>query len=600
MSDDALPTPTWQERVGGRWALSWQSYLIGVALNVPLLAVTGGQIGADEVPLSDVGLWTLLGIACSIAVGVYALIADRTFLRHRRSVPVAWWVAAAFHFGVGLIFGLGIVFIGDRLIAPSAQSGVLRVLMVGGIGLWWGLTMSLLLEARSRFEEQHRALLEEAVQLEMTSISESEAAMRLKATVADEVGPAIETTRQRVDEVLDGLETRPGGLISMDDWWSISASLRDTAESTVRPLSQQLWRATERMYPRPRFGRVLSRLVLYQKFAPRITFVIVVVGYLPAGVFEFGLLGGLVATLVLAGVIVGLLAAANVIMRSAPRWHALVFVATLVIALLTTLGYLEFLKELQALRFSLPTSLAFTTEALGSLLGTAIAVIAPAGVASLDAARADVLARFRMDTDRQQVQQLANARQMAALTRSAARELHGTLQTRLVACAAAIEQASRLQDVEQFRIALQMSIAILDSPILDADEPVSSTVGEEITRACAPWDGLCEFRVTVEREVAMVTGVAATSVGRVLEEAIGNACRHGRATSIDIDVTRRDDGCLRVTVDDDGCGPSEVVPGLGTTMLRTISRDRVALSARTDRSGARLVVDVPMSDDRRD
>ena len=588
-----MTTPTWQERIGGRWAVSWQSYLIGVALNVPLLAVTGGQIGADEVPLSDVGLWTLLGIGCSLVVGLYALIADRTFLRNRRSAPVAWWVAAAFHLGVGLIFGLGIVLIGDRFIAPSTQSGLLRVLMVGGIGLWWGLTMSLLLEARSRFEEQHRALLEEAVQLEMTSISESEAAMRLKATVAQEVGPAIGATRQRVDDVLEGLETRPGGLISMDDWWAISASLRSTAEATVRPLSLQLWRATERMYPRPRFGRVLSRLVLYQQFAPRFTFIIIVVGYLPAGVFEFGLLGGLLATLVLAGVIVGLLAAANAIMRRLPRWHALIFVSTFVLALLTTLGYLELLRGLQALRFGVPTSLTFTPEAIGSLLGTAISVIAPAGVASLGAVRADVLERFRMDTDRQRVQQLANARQLASVTRAAARELHGTLQTRLVACAAAIEQASRLQDVEQFRIALQMSISILDSPILEADEPDSSTVGEEITRACAPWDGLCDFDVSVEPEIAMVAGAAATSVGRVVEEAIGNACRHGRATSIVIAVTRLGDGCLRVTVDDDGTGLSDVVPGLGTTMLRNISQGRVTLSARTDQPGARLVVDVP-------
>jgi signal transduction histidine kinase len=581
------PTPSWQARIGGRWAISIQSFVVGVVLNTAILALTGGQIGADEVQTEDIGSWALLGIVASLIVGVYALAANASVFRNRRVTPVPAWVAIAFHLGVGIIFGLVVVLAGDRLIDPSDQSAVERVVVIALIGLWWGITAALVLEARDRFNREREQLIEQAVALELTTISEAEAAMRLRSTIAREAGPALDHTRGEVDAVLAGFATQTHALLPVEDWWRISQSLRATADATIRPLSHELWDATSRQYPKPRLGRVLSRLVLYQRFAVLPSMTILAIGYLPAGTYRFGLVGGLLATIVMTAGAGALLVAGNALMRRLPRGHGALFLGTFLAVEAYAAAYLALLAAVAGESFTMGA------EVVGGLIAVGNSVLLPAAYACLNSVRDDVLDRFRLDTDHAMVRQLANARQLARLTRVAARDLHGTVQTRLISCAVAIEQASRSGDVDQFRHALEASIAILDAPLPDhADDP-SATLAEEIDRMCAPWAGLCAFTLDLDPAAAAMRGPVAMAAGRIVEEAVGNACRHGLAESVSIRVTRIDGPALAFEIDDDGQGPTGGAPGLGTAMLAGLSRGRVALERRAT-GGARLLVTLPI------
>lgn len=585
------PPPPWQARIGGRWAISIQSYAVGAVLNIAILALTGGQIGADEVRPDDIGAWALLGVVAALIVGGYALAADASVFRHRRERPVPAWLAIAFHLGVGLIFGIVIVIGGDRLIEPSAQGAAVRIAVIALIGLWWGVTAALVLEARDRFNREREALIEQAVALELATISETETAMKLRSAISREAGPALSATRGRVDDVLAGFATQTHALLPVEDWWQISQSLRSTADATIRPLSHQLWEATSRQYPRPALGRVLSRLVVYQQFALLPTMTILAIGYLPAGTYRFGLIGGLAATLAMTAGAGAVLALGNALMRRVPRAHGVIFLGTFALVEAYAAGYLALLAALAGEPFVLGS------EVIGGLIAVGNSVLLPAAYASLNGARDDVLDQFRLDTDHARVRQLANARQLARVTREAARELHGTVQTRLISCAVAIEQASRSGDVEQFRRALETSIAILDAPLPDAGDDTSATIAEELARVCAPWSGLCEIRTVLDPQVARMRGPVAMAAGRIVEEAVGNACRHGLADAVTVTVEHVEGPALRFIVDDDGSGPTGGSPGLGTAMLAGISRGQVALTARPE-GGARLVVLLPIDETR--
>lgn len=581
------PTPSWQTRIGGRWAISIQSYVVGAILNIAILALTGGQIGADSVQSSDIGKWALLGVIAALVVGAYALAADASLFKHRREHPVPAWLAITFHLGVGLIFGVAVVIGGDSFIEPSEQSSAVRIAVIALIGLWWGLTAALVLEARDRFNRQREALIDQAVALELATISETEAAMKLRSTIAREAGPALDSTRGRVDEVLAGFATQTHALLPVEEWWRISQSLRTTADATIRPLSHQLWEATSRQYPRPRLGRVLTRLVLYQQFALLPTMTILAIGYLPAGTYRFGLLGGLLATLIMTLGAGAVLAAGNTVMKHLPRAHGAIFIGTFVAAEAYAVGYLAVLANVAGVPFT------WDAEVAGGAIAVANSVLLPAAYASLNGVRDDVLDRFRLDTDHARVRQLANARQLAQVTREAARELHGTVQTRLISCAVAIEQASRSGDIEQFRHALETSIAILDSPFPNPDEDRSATVIEEVERTCSPWDGLCEFEIEVDPTARSMRGPVAMAAGRIVEEAVGNACRHGLADSIAVRVRLIEGPALTFEIDDNGSGPGGGGPGLGTAMLAGISRGQMKLAARPE-GGSRLTVVLPV------
>lgn len=582
-------TPPWQARIGGRWAISIQSFVVGSVLNIAILALTGGQIGADEVQPDDVGSWTLLGFVAALVVGVYALLANATAFRHRRERPVPPSLAIAFHLGVGVLFGLVVVLGGDHWIEPSTQSAVERITVIAFIGLWWGITAALVLEARDRFNREREALIEQAVALELATISETEAAMKLRSAITREAGAALTDTRSRVDDVLTGFATQTHALLPVEDWWRISQSLRTTADATIRPLSHQLWEATSRQYPRPRLGRVLTRLVLYQQFAVLPTMAILAIGYLPASSYRFGLLGGLLATIVMTLGAGALLLLANRIMRQYSRLHGALFVGTFLAVEAYAVGYLAMLSTLAGEPFVM------SSEVIGGAIAVGNSVLLPAAYASLNGVRDAVLDRFRLDTDHARVRQLANARQLARVTREAARELHGTVQTRLISCAVAIEQASRSGDVEQFRRALETSIAILDAPLPDRADDASASIAEEIARMTAPWSGLCAIAVTLDPQVAGMRGPVAMAAGRIVEEAVGNACRHGLSDVVEITVTLEGGPCLRFVIDDNGSGPGAGEAGLGTAMLAGISRGRMTLTARPG-GGARLVVLLPLDE----
>jgi signal transduction histidine kinase len=82
--------------------------------------------------------------------------------------------------------------------------------------------------------------------------------------------------------------------------------------------------------------------------------------------------------------------------------------------------------------------------------------------------------------------------------------------------------------------------------------------------------------VTTDR----VTDAVATTAYYVAAEALANALKHAAATTVAIDIARRD-ASLRVVVSDDGCGGAAEYPGSGLAGLG----DRVAAT------GGELVVE---------
>ena len=579
--------PSWQHRIGGRWAISLESYLVGAVLNIAILALTGGQIGADEVKATDIGRWVLLGVVTALVVGAYALAADASIFKHRRERPVSAWLVIAFHLGVGLIFGVAVVFGGDRWIEPSAQDPFVRIAVIALIGLWWGISAALVLEARDRFNHQREVLIEQAVEIELATISETEAADRLRSTIAREAGPAFEATREQLSDVMTSLASPTPTLLPIEDWWHASQSLRSAADATIRPLSHQLWAATSRQYPRPRLGRVLTRLVLYQQFAVLPTMTILAIGYLPAGTYRFGLVGGTLATIAMTLGAGALLVGGNALMRRFTRLNALFAISTFIASQVYAIAYLAALSAIAQEPFTI------NLEVLGGVIAISNSVLLPAAYASLNGARDEVIDRFRLDTDRARMRQLANAQRLAQATRQAARDLHGTVQTRLIACAVAIEQAARSGDIVQFRQALELSLAILDAPLPSGEADDSATLRDEVSRMCAPWDGLCIFDVRIDPAVGQMRGPVAMAAGRIVEEAVANACRHGLAEAVNIRIDLTDGAALRFTIDDNGCGPTGGGPGIGTAMLAGLSQGQVSLRARPE-GGARLQVLLPV------
>jgi len=140
--DGTVPesAPTFAQRVGGRWVISWQAYTLGATVNTVLLGLTGGSVGAESVSLSDCPRWCALGALTSAVVGVYAFAANATVFRRKRQTPAALPVSVTFHASVGLVFAA--VVIGLACATGAAVWAIDRFTSTGPVRLLLGIAVT--------------------------------------------------------------------------------------------------------------------------------------------------------------------------------------------------------------------------------------------------------------------------------------------------------------------------------------------------------------------------------------------------------------------------------------------------------------------------
>ena len=192
----------------------------------------------------------------------------------------------------------------------------------------------------------------------------------------------------------------------------------------------------------------------------------------------------------------------------------------------------------------------------------------------------------RADIQHDQVESIARSRQVASLARETAQSLHGSVQTRLVTCAMVIEQAAATEDESTLNLALTEALSALGTPVAPAR--TTSTLSSEVARKVSLWEGFCTFDVQIDPLTALRFQNEAPAVGRVVEEAISNAIRHGKATHIDIDVTADTPQALHVVISDNGMGPQGGTPGIGSAYLAQVSQGQWAITPTDE--GTRLEV----------
>lgn len=562
----APPTPTWRQRITGRWALSWQAYVVGVGLNVPILVFTGGSIGTQPIATGDMPILLLLGLGAAAAVGVWLVVADLSWMRNRREHPVSLLKFGIFHLAPGIFFGLAVVW-GDAL---RDESSIVppwaRILITMGIGLWFGTAMALVLEARDRYRRERSALLAEAIKAETAALRESEAAVRIRAVVNEQLDVQLQDARAdlttRVAELAHRDSTDPSAA-----WLGLSMSLRDTAQGTVRTVSRAMWESVAEAHPLPRVDSVVREFLRHPRFLILPSAFIVIIGFLTSSMVTFGVGGGILAVLALATAVGVAMWGAQSVAARHPSAQRATYAASFALALAMGAAF----SVIAGATRSTDTFI-FATTVIGAFLGMGVSVVLPSVVASLNAVRATSLADLRDDVAQARIAERAWRDELAEVTREIAAGLHGTVQTRLIACAAAIDQAIAQSDRQLRDDAVRESLMILRQ--VDRPVPEQEGLSLGVTRVSSLWAEFMEISVEMDEELSGRTDLA--SVVLVVEEALANAYRHGRANGVSITVTIEGDE-VRLLVKDDGEGFGEYEPGMGCVLYERWCGDRYTL-----------------------
>jgi signal transduction histidine kinase len=351
---------------------------------------------------------------------------------------------------------------------------------------------------------------------------------RLRVALNSDIDDALAPARVSIEDRLIEQERA----VTNDDWEAIAGELRSAANNTVKPLSRRLWVSTAAQSRPIRFRWVLRNVITKQPFQPLLLSIVTLTGLVEA-VAIYGWLQGILSVAGAILVIYVLLGGANIAMTRWPQHHAGIFVSVTIVAM--SAGLLNFpIRDFAGTRYT------WFEFIVGFVLGT-VAILLTSSIGSIRTHRDDVARTFQADIDRETVQLMTTSRQAAQLARESARILHGSVQTRLIACAVAIEQAVESQDAEAYRVALHEAQQILRAP-MQSDDRAETTVAEEVQRKVGLWQGLCSIGVDLDPQIAVMSGRRARDVGRVVEEGLSNAIRHGGAKEISVRVAAGQEG----------------------------------------------------------
>lgn len=526
-----------------------------------LLATAPFISNIENVTRDNQILWILLGVATSLGCLSVVALAWWHSLVKRDGQPLSFRGMIVVAVSIGITFGLNIAFwssvLGLGTVQPRANQIVIDSIVVSG-----GAYLLIAFLRRLKIDQKRRAeLLEDAVNIYLAQSDGKEITSRLQETLSNSLEDAFAPARENLARQLE----QHGNSMNRERWLGIAEYLRETVDRTVKTYSGELWRKANSEKSSLTLKRIIHDVIRNQPF--RVGWIVFV--YLITAISEVIVnLGWWIGSLnLLSGVtlIIVILGGANRLMSRKPEQHTIIF--ALSILLLQSFGpAMFFWRE----RWSEnPYQLG---EVISSIFFGILIIVLSSGMGSARELEKLDERNFESRLDQERIKATAANRQLAYLARESARVLHGKVQTRLIACAIAIERAAETDDTGIFRAAMDEAlIALTARPIAEND--ISGNLVDEVTQKVELWSGLCEIEVDIPLTLGLNTNQdTIRDVGRVVEEGLSNAVRHGEASVIALRI-REIFGRFEIEITDNGYGPKGGAAGLGSALLDSVSEN---------------------------
>ncbi len=502
-------------------------------------------------------VWLLLAAATAAVTTAVIILILRANVRVQQDQRLLWLYALETA-TIGLVFGgmqAGLTAAANLPLAYGAPLTMATSALTFCVG---GILGGQLYAASQESRRRREALIEEGVAVELARQGASEVAREMHRALNSSIATSLESARRDLESRIEEQQRE----LAREQWPAIARELRLTADATVRPLSRQLWNQATGSDARPKVRDILRNVVTTQPFQPVALVLIYLVSSFAQAFSRLGFTGGVASLALGCLLIVGILGAANALMRRWPARHVAIFVGALFVLECTQIRMFAIYDRWGDVPYTVG-------EFVVAIFAGIVFIVGTSAYGSLRSHREDVERTFAADVDQELIISIATSRRLAQLARESARVLHGSVQTRLIACAVAIERADEELDAAGFLIALREAQQALGDPQLLAP-PTDRDMAAEVQAKIDLWSGLCEVTLDVDPRLGDVTGPVARNAGRVVEEALGNAVRHGDARIVRVRLVATAAG-VRVEVDDDGRGEHKGAPGLGSAMLDAVT-----------------------------
>jgi len=564
--------------VGGKWAISWHAAPYLLTFLLLIIPIAEGAIFTWWA----FWRWTLVSFISLVPVVIIFFFADITVFKNREKKPVPGYYVFILGFILGFVRGgtaglLAYYFNALEMDLFNAPGTILlRALNAGFIGMVAVPLVSLLGSSIEIYRADRNALIAERL-LAQSQKNESAAVIKslrssMTRRVDDNLLEVIKNSQDYLDEKGRSLE---------ENWELMAVRLRKAALETIRPFSHHMHRrGEERTYKvQP------LELLRYVAHTPRIEIPWVLMLY---AISDFKFLysnsiwylatGNFVSRLLFIG-------AGLFIIRKLKYQGKLRGFFSYLMSLLIFGTFFASFTRISDDFFKLRgvSSFAYYADTVWLLL-----IVVLIGFASSflygQSAESEFLEK---QISKEKLEMLILKREEERLSRELAKYLHGTIQSRLMASAMALERAGRKGDKKALERELEEAYKSLRVPSAEYFSAPEETFKDEITKVVSKWNDLMKVKVTISSTVPKIPGHKAQEIGNVINEGLSNSFRHGNASKVDVSVTHKSDQ-LSVILKDDGDGFKGGTEGLGSEWFKALAGNAWSLASNKDGPGATL------------
>ncbi len=564
--------------VGGKWAISWKVAFYFLPFLIFIVPISEGAITSWWA----FWRWSFVSTLSLIPLFFIFLLADVTVFRDRERNPVPAHYVFVLGFLLGLVRGLttGGLAVMMNLLTLEQESNfayiLIRGINAGLLGMLALPLISLIASSVEIYQDDRNALIADRM-LHQSQKSESMAVIKsLRSSMTRKVDEnllaVIKDSQEYFDEKGRSLEK---------NWELMSIRLRKAALDTIRPFSHQLHRQGEEKVYRVK-GIELFR---YISSTIKIEIPWVILGYLVLNfrfIFENSSLNH--AILNLSSRILLIYLGLRVIksFKKAGRIRNL-FTYLPALAIFTSLfGFADhkldgvFLLEndSQLLHIVDSTFLFFLILVVGFVSSFFYG----------QHAESEFLER---QLSKEQLEAMLLKREEDRLSRELAKYLHGTIQSRLMASAMALEKAGKKGDKRALERELAQAYESLRVPSAAYFAAPEASFKAEINKVVSKWNDLVKIKVKIDKGIGELDAAKSQEIGNAINEGISNSFRHGHALNVSLNIEKIKGG-IKVEVVDDGDGPMGGKGGLGTEWFNAISGSSWSLKSGKANKGARL------------
>lgn len=415
---------------------------------------------------------------------------------------------------------------GSELIARIFFSAITGLIVAPAAALFGSL--------RYRYAQQREALISEKV----ASAQGDSYPATLMRFVAD--------AKSRVAQSDDSLSSK-----------HLVEELRDIVNSDLRPLSQEIWRRESLKLPSFRLDQLAKIAIRGPVYSVSWVVPLWAITSLAATLRVFSIEEGLVIQVVRSFLLIaGLMFARNVPVKSTASalW---VYVATIF-----AVGFAQvFLGTLLSSDRTFGQDIGFVIINLIWLFQLTMFIGMAKAFLDLGKKVETESERYLNDAE---LEELRRVQQLALKDRQLAQFLHGHMQTKLNGVAARIESRGEHNNLGADILEIEK---VLNEAMAEFGRQQVTSIEEVLAGLEKDWGGL--IRLSFAVTPAVLSLIQLEAVREVLNEGVANAVRHGFASRVTVTIGEGPE----VTVTDDGTGPRDGVPGLGSTYFDSVSQD---------------------------